>query len=272
LVIIIDMRKTVFIFFVALSALFIVIRLSSKHISDFLESSSRAGIRVESNPAGEVFIDSQAGGKTPYQKEDLKKGDHLVEIKGDSALSWQGYVKLNPGTLTVVNRELSKSSTEASGEIITLEKGEGVSIISSPSGAEVSIDGIIKGKTPTLVDITPGEHQFVLTKGNFLTRSIRSVVTAGFRLNLAVDLAVSEIDLTQIPTDPISSNSSVKVLDTPTGFLRVRSKANQSSVEISRVAPGDVLTLLDEVPNWKKVKLSDGKEGYVSAQYVEKLP
>lgn len=265
------MRKTIFIFLVALSAFLIVIRLSSRELAAFWEKNSRAGLRVDSNPAGEVFVDQVSLGQTPAQKEDLKKGDHLVEIKGES-VNWQGYVKLSTGTLTVVNRELSPDPTDSSGEVISLEKGKGVSIISNPAGAQVLIDGVDKGVAPVLIsDLSLGEHQFLLSKPNFTPRSIRSVLTEGFRLNMAVDLAVSELDMTQIPSVPIKSTTKVRVLNTPTGFLRVRSGANTSSEEIARVSPGDTLTLLEEVPGWKRIKLSSGKEGFVSAQYVEKL-
>ncbi len=265
------MRKTIFIFLVALSTLLIVIRLSSQQLLSFWEKNSRAGVRVDSNPAGEVFIDKLSLGQVPAQKEDSKKGDHLVEIKA-GGLSWQGYVKLTTGTLTVVNRELTEDPTTDSGEIISLEKGQGVSIISNPSGAEVQIDGVVKGVTPLAIsDIIAGEHQFLLAKANFTPRSVRSVLTKGFQLNMIVDLAVSKLDLTQIPSVPIQSTVQVKVLATPTGFLRVREAANISSLEIARVTPGDTLPLLEEVPGWKKVKLGDGKEGFVSAQYVEKI-
>lgn len=265
------MRKTIFIFLVSLSFFLIVFRLSSKHILQFLESNNRSGIRVDTNPAATVLIDKTEVGKTPIQKEDLKKGDRLVEVKSDQGV-WQGYVKLNTGTLTVVNRDLNKNNPSSSGEVITLEKGEGVSVISSPSEADVEVNGVNKGKTPVLLTgLSAGEHLFLISKPNFLTRSIRSVVTDGYRLGINVDLAVAELDVTQVPTTPIQATPMVEVLPTPTGFLRVRSSDNTSSAEVARVFPGDKLQLLEEVPNWKKVKLSDGKEGYVAAQYVRKL-
>lgn len=266
------MRKTIFLFFVSLAFFLIILRFSSAHILQIIDSNNRAGIRVDANPAATVLIDNIELGKTPVQKEDLKQGDHLVQVKVDTG-SWQGYVKLNPGTLTVVNRDLSQTATGSSGEVITLEKGRGLSVISNPSEADVEIDGVSKGKTPLLVqDLSAGEHQFIISKGNFMSRSIRSVETNGYRLNMNIDLAVAELDITQVPTTPIQSTTMVQVLDTPTGFLRVRADANASSAEIGRVAPGDKLPLLGEFPNWKKVKLLDGQEGYISAQYAQKLP
>lgn len=265
------MRKKIFIIFVVISLILLILRLASVRINEYIASTERSGVRVDSNPGGVVYIDSKEWGKTPYQKEDLKKGDHLVEVRGE-ALSWKGYVKLNPGTLTVVNRDLNQSSISASGETISLEKGKGVIVISNPTGADVEIDGTLKGQTPMQIgDLVAGEHQFILSKADFTSRSIRSVITDGYKLNMNVDLAVSEIDITKTPTVPIQTVQQVKVLSTPVGFLRVRAEADVNSEEVGRVSPGDKLPLLSEVSGWKKVRLSDGKEGFVSSQYVEKV-
>lgn len=265
------MRKTVFIFLVCLSTFLLVLRLSLKPLRDYLSVPARAGIRVESIPPALVLLDNQEAGKSPVQKEDLAAGDHLIEIKGE-AMGWKGYVKLNPGTLTVVNRELNKEPSLQSGEVISLEKGQGIAVLSNPTGADVEIDGNLRGRTPlSLPDLSSGEHQFMITKGSFTTRSIRSVMTDGYRLNLVVDLAVSDIDVTKLEAVPIQSTPQIRVLQTPTGFLRVRAQASVNSQEVGRVVPGDKLPLLEELPSWKKVRLADGKEGYVSSQYVEKL-
>lgn len=55
-------------------------------------------------------------------------------------------------------------------------------------------------------------------------------------------------------------------------FLNVRSAMGVGSAQVERLSQGDVLTVL-EIPNagWAKVKLQDGKEGYVSLRYIAKL-
>lgn len=271
------MRKVVVVILIFVSLVVLTIRFATDPLVGLLGLKGRAGLRVESTPKAKVLIDNRAVGTTPFLDENLTEGEYLVSLATlteatDSARgSWQGYVRLNSGTLAVVNRELMTSPAASSGEVITLEKGGGVTIISSPSNAEVMADGRLLGRTPlSLTAIPSGEHQFLISRESFLKRSIRATVVDGFNLTLQVDLAISEADLTKIPTVPMTASQQVVVRQTPTGFLRVRSNPSVESVEIARVLPGDELTLLEEFPNWNRIRLPDGKEGYVSSTYTEK--
>ena len=264
------MKKLVFFTLFLLSIFILSLRFSSV-ASKFLVDKQKAGIKIMSAPeAAEVFIDGVSVGKTPFVDENLKKESVSVKLKSGSA-SWVRDVRLNSGTVTIINRELAEDEASSSGEILTLSKGSGVNIISDPEGAEVEIDGRIYGKTPTFVNIGAGEHIFVLSKNGFLKRSIKALVPAGFTLGLNVDLALSELDLSNLATPNIAVTEKLKVLSTPTGFLRVRDKPNLVGKEIARVLPGDELILLEDLNSWFRVRLTDGKEGYVSSQYVEKL-
>ena len=55
-------------------------------------------------------------------------------------------------------------------------------------------------------------------------------------------------------------------------FLNVRASTDVTSALVERLDQGEVVTVLD-IPNagWAKVKLSDGKEGFVSFRYLAKL-
>jgi hypothetical protein len=183
---------------------------------------------------------------------------------------WEGRIKLKDGTLTVVNRELANDVASASGEVLTLEKGQGVTLLSTPNEAEVEIDGKNYGKTSTLANIPPGQHTFVLSKSGYLKRSIKADVPENFNLTLNVDLALTEADLTDVNTPTITITPKLVVKNTPTGFLRVREKPNLNSKEVAQVKPNDELTLLEEVSTWYRVRLDDGTEGYVSSTYVNK--
>ncbi|MEK9146959.1 MAG: SH3 domain-containing protein, partial [Patescibacteria group bacterium] len=63
----------------------------------------------------------------------------------------------------------------------------------------------------------------------------------------------------------------VKVEKTPQGFLRVRQEPSLSAPEIGRVKTGDELEVIQETKDWVKVQF-EGKQGWVSSQYVKKLP
>lgn len=267
------MRKVILLTLIFLSVIALILRFGTKPLIKALKLEERAGLRVESNKGAKVTIDNKDVGNTPFQDENLSQGEYLVTLKAEegTASAWQGIVKLIGGTLTIVNRELATSQAASSGEVINLEKGKGVTITSSPTSALVFIDSKEIGRTPVSVsDISYGEHQFLISKENFLKRSIRASLVEGYSLTLAVDLAIGEVDLTKVPTTPISSSDQVVVKSTPTGFLRVRAEANLSSSEVSRVKPGDTLVLLEEIPNWNRIRLPDGKEGWVSSAYTEK--
>lgn len=271
------MRRVLLSTLLFLSVFSIFLQLGAPYIKDVLGKGAKSGIRVESNKSVQVFINNEEKGQAPYQDDTLKPGDYLVSLKDSSEASssgstfWEGYAKLNEGTLTIVIRDLADKKETSSGEIISLEKGSGAVITSSPQGAEVFIDGALQGRTPlALPDLVEGEHQFIISKENFLKRSIRSKVINGLSLNLSVDLAISEPDLTQLPTTPISSTQEVTIKSTPTGFLRVRETPSPNGKEIGQVKPKETYVLLEETPSWVRIRLKDSKEGWVSSSYVQK--
>lgn len=264
------MKKTIILLLILLSLIALTLRYGNEFADNFLSKKSSAGVRILSSPTGaRVYLNEMEVGKTPYESSELKGDSYLIKIEEGEA-SWQGKVTLNSGTLTVVNREISKDPSSSSGEILTLEKGKGVTIISNPDGAEVEIDSKFYGKTPLLVDLEPGEHSFALSSPNYLKRSIRASLPEGFHLNLSVDLSLSEADLETFSSPKITETAKVIILATPTGFLRVREKATLSSKEVARVSPGDELVLLEEQTGWFKVRLENGGEGFVSSDYAEK--
>ncbi len=264
------MRKAILLILTFISLVLIVVQFGAKPLVDYLQLEPKAGLRVDANISSKVLVNNQEVGQTPFQKEDFEQGEYLVELKNDKS-SWQGYIKLYPGTLSVVNRELLETKSASSGEVITLEKGSGVTIVSNPLGAQVLVDGKSVGNTPLTVDnLSSGEHTFLLDKSNFLKRSIKVNLTEGYILNLAVDLAISDVDLTNIPTTPIQASAQVVVGKTPSGFLRIRSNPSTNAQEVTRVKDGDTLVLLEELANWDRVRTVDGKEGYVSSAYVTK--
>lgn len=264
------MKKTILLTLVLISVLALAIQLSSAQLKQFFGIDLTSGINITSIPEGAtVFVDDIEVGKTPYEMKDLKAQEYVVKLVKDESL-WQGKVKLIGGSLTLVNRELSKDVSSSAGEVLALEKGKGITLISNPSGSDIEIDGKDYGKTPLSVDISDGDHIIVVGHANYIKRSIKANLPKGYNLTISVDLALSEADLTSVNIPVINTTPMVVVKSTPTGFLRVREKPTTSGKEITRVKPGDELVLLEELGVWYRIKLPDGKEGYVSANYVEK--
>lgn len=264
------MKKTVILILVLISSLLLLVRFADFGLQSFLGAKKVGGINVLSMPSGAtVYLDGAEVGKTPFEDKNLSPGEHKLKIE-KNGFSWQGKVKLMAGTVTVVNRDLAKDSSSSAGETLTLGKGSGITVISSPDGASVEINGKAEGATPVSVKLSSGDYLLTLSRPNYLNRSIRVNLPEGYKLVVFADMALSEADLTAVQTSPITQTPEVSVKDTPTGFLRVRDKPNLSGKEIAQVKPGDTLILLEELSGWFRVRLSDGTEGYVSSSYAEK--
>jgi uncharacterized protein YgiM (DUF1202 family) len=72
----------------------------------------------------------------------------------------------------------------------------------------------------------------------------------------------------------------VQVLDTPTGFLRVRTKPGTLGEEIAEVKPGEIYPYLDEdvASGWLEIEyqeakagLPNGITGWISGDYSKKV-
>lgn len=268
-------KKSGLFLLIILSIVVLALRLTNQFGTSIFKAGEKAGIRILSTPTGAaVYLDDKLMGKTPYEDQSLVAKEYKLKITteatGSAEVAWQGKVKISGGTLAVVNRDLAKDVPSAAGEILTLDKGKGVTVLSTPTGASVEIDGKDYGVTPVLVDVKAGEHTFTMKHNSYLNRSIRAAVPDNFNLIMSVDLALSEADLTNIATLPMTQTPKVVVKATPTGFLRVREKASITSKEVGRVSPGDELILLEEGNGWDKVRLPNGTEGFVSTTYVQK--
>lgn len=264
------MKKFIIWFLVLISLVALLLRFSKDWTQIFFGREQTSGISILSLPSeASVFLDNEEVGKTPYTNKNLDEGNYVVKIDKDGT-KWEGKVKLTSGTISVINRDLASDSASSAGEVLILEKGKGLTVVSNPTDSDVEIDGKSYGKTPITVDIEVGEHTILLSHTNFLKRSIRADLPNGFNLTIAADLALSEADLSSINTTVITQTPGVLVKNTPTGFLRVRDKPNLNGKEIARVTPGETLILLEEMGSWDRIRLSNGEEGYVSSSYVEK--
>lgn len=227
--------------------------------------------------------------------------------KDNNLLPYEEKITINKALLTVVDRKFGSQAT-SEGSIITLspitdkEKAE-ILVLSLPEGAEVLLDNDPVGDTPiTLEDVTASRHELKLRKDGYKEKSIPILTTKGYRLQATVYLGIDETaalsptptpsgspsgTLTPSPTDKAGSptptpkrtgtpspstaakaKGKVKVLETPNGFLRVRSSNSTSSEEVTRLNTGDIVDFISLESGWYQVKLTNGQIGWVSADYV----
>lgn len=279
---------------VILIAVILGIFFGVRYFLNTRQKEGKAGLKVDANPPASVFIDSRFLGRTPYEDR-LEAGEFTLKLipesSSTSAASWQGKVTLQPNILTYVNRELGTSDLNSSGEIISLERLDGkdteVSVVTNPDGANVKIDGEDKGTAPVLLrNVEPGEHEIIVSLAGFLSRSVKVKASAGFKLSAIIQLGILEgsqqneettqkeeesekKDQEKDSTDNIEKPY-VEILDTPTGWLRVRGEPSTTASETGKVNPKEKYPLLEEKSGWYKIKI-DGSEGWISGRYAEKF-
>lgn len=245
------------------------------------KETSVAALQVSATPAATVFLNEQNLGKTPFYSEKLKPGEYtlkLVAEEGTKAATWQGKVKLTGRVLTAVNQRLVSDDLFSSGEVLTLEslknkEGTEIAVFSNPDGALVQLNDEEKGVTPLIIKNVPAsDHRLLVSYPGYQDESLRLKTNKGYRLLANVKLSFLPKDKREetATTSAQIPGPKVKILTTPTGWLRVRTEPSLSASEAAKVKPGESYFLLEEKPGWLKIQYEEKKEGWVSSQYAEK--
>jgi hypothetical protein len=150
---------------------------------------SRAGIEIEASPQADVYINDQKVGQTPYEDMTLEGGRYTIRLVADD-LEYEKKIDIEPGTVYYINRELSNQPNQEAGEIVYLENGvTGIGIISTPTSANITLDGQDKGETPSSIqDISQGDHEIVIAKPGYESRVIPIKIVDGKRVIVEAQL------------------------------------------------------------------------------------
>lgn len=244
----------------------------------------KGALQVTSVPNSEVFLDGKSIGKTPLCLCELPQliqvGEYDLKLvpQGSEFKEYTQKIKIYQGVLTVVDRTFDKQSSAASGSLITLSsipdknKSE-LMIISFPSGAQVVLDSNIAGSTPLLLEnVTASDHEIKVIKDGYREKVVKVKTVPGKRLEATVSLGVRTDLAKETPkASPAASLvTKIVILDTPTGFLRVRESDSLSSAQVTTVSPGEKFDLVSEKAAWYEIKLPDGKTGWVSSEFAKK--
>lgn len=280
-------------FLLPIVATLLILIISGLIVKNLFFKPSDAGLKVDANPAGIVYLDGKEVGRTPYESEKLSSGEKAVKIVPEQTFGnlspWEIKVKLVSGALAVVKKDFAEDETQSSSYIITMEpivdkKSSSLLIVSIPDSAVVKLDNESKGFTPVSLDkLTEGDKTITLTAPDFTEKTINAKLYNGFKTIINVTLAQSivteVVELTPTPslfvsvtptpkvtgkitptptgklklTPTIPVKPYVEIKATETGWLRVRAEASKTSLEIGRVNPGEKYSLLDEVTGWYKI-------------------
>ena len=246
----------------------------------------KGALQATSIPESQVFLNGEYVGKTPLCLCDLPQllrvGDHnikLVPLK-DGLKTFEQKITIYKGVLTVVDRTFDAQASISSGSVITLSQidekdNSQLLVISFPNKAQVILDSNPTGTTPLLLkEITSSDHEIKIIKDGYKEKIIKVKTISGKRLEATVALGI-KADITKEENKTSSPSASsitpkVLILDTPTGFLRVRVSDSVSADQVATVNPGDKLDLISEKDEWFEVRLSSGSTGWISATYARK--
>ncbi|MGA3165438.1 MAG: PEGA domain-containing protein [Terriglobia bacterium] len=155
-------------------------------------------LEVTSNVTGaQVTIDGQSllGWVAPHKFTDLTPGHHTVYASKPGYRSFQQGVEVKAGRPLTVAATLSVPSSE-------------VSLLTSPPGAEVAIDGKRYGSSPVRTTLPPGEHTYSVSHAGF------EPLTGSLTLN-DQDNVTKNVELH--PVAPKAPGPNVQLATTPPG-------------------------------------------------------
>ena len=336
----------------------------------------RGFIQVDITPNAEVLLNGTSIGNSPFQKKDLPIGKYTITIKSDvstmpnnpneepgsKSVELKQIIELEASAVTTVKYELTPNEQFYSGEILSLRKGAGLSILTKPENSEVFVDGESLGSSPFSQIIEPGVHTIKISKAGYISREIGVNIEQGFRLTANVTLSLNPYpqtkklsekdkftiydlssDNSKLNTDYniwsealwhfqtsgskvpkkfsvlIDENgkvytlisdyskkktvavgylsgtpgklsdkakktwedltggksksevsSKILILDTPNGFLNVRSGPNTNNNILAKINSGETFNLVGEEKDWYKIIYASAKEGWIFSQYADK--
>lgn len=263
-------------------------------VSFFLNRQTGKGaLLVTSTPESNVYLDGKLVGKTPFciatenckNQAGINIGDHEVRLSPVDVTypAYNTKININKLTLTVIDRTFENNG-ESTGTVIGLtpltdEKTAQIQVTSFPDKVNIFLDENPVGITPlVLTQISQSDHDLRLTLDGYQDKILKIKTTLGFQTNLVASLGIKP-DLSDLSASSASavmpgvlSVARVLILDTPTGFLRVRENNSLTSSEIARIKPGELYELVDEKNDWFEIKLSSpsGELGWISSQYAIK--
>lgn len=285
------MKKIVFIVIPALLIVILIV-LFIQYTNN--RRSQKGALQVTSSTESKVYLNNKYIGNTPVSKTDpddmIQAGNYNIRlVPADPVFSeYQEKITISPGILTVVDRRFRKGAL-SEGYVISLtplsDKAVAeLEVISFPVDSKIELDANEIGKTPLLYKKpTESDHLLKINKNGYREKTVRIRTPKGYRLTVIAYLGASSmIDEEPLPTISPSNTppdatasatpSSTKaiILDTPTGFLRVRATYDLSGAIITTVSPGDTFPLIGEQGDWFEIRLPDGRTGWISSQYAKK--
>ncbi len=211
----------------------------------------KASFQILSSPPGAtVVLNGQTVGVTPYNADNLEWGNYKVLVKLNGYIPSERIVIADAEQMTPVTINLVKESGA-------------VKIMSLPDQADVLIDGVLKGKTPLVVDqLAVGLHSVVLKKPGYsdMTRDIviEFGVQKDFSFTLVSDMGV--LDVMSVPDSADLYINGSYIGKTPQKNLTIARGAHQILLRKEGYADhSEAITIIPGLPAVKNISLAQQK-------------
>ncbi|WP_135257516.1 PEGA domain-containing protein [Thermus caldilimi] len=153
-----------------------------------------ATLVVDSRPAGaEVYLDGRLSGRTPVSLQ-VNPGRHEVELRLSGYQPYRVTVNPRPGERVQVFAQLVSEPRQGT-----------LAVTSSPSGAEVYVEGALRGRTPLSLSLPEGRYAVELRLSGYEPYQATVQVRRGETTRLDVRL------------NPISRTGTLLLESSPTG-------------------------------------------------------
>ncbi len=220
-------------------------------------------LSVSSNPSGAiVYIDGVYKGVSPLTVT-LAAGSHSIRMVMSGYNSWSGSTTVNAGQTTSVSAKLDPTVTYGY-----------LSVSSSPSNADVYINGVYKGDTSFTIGLNPGTYQVMVKKSGYTSYSTTATVNTGTTTSVSANLQPSANAYVQIASYP--SGAAVYIDGSYVGNTQYSTASNPNYLNAGSFTPGTSHTLLFTLDNYNAYStsfiLSSGETRTISATLVPVTP
>jgi hypothetical protein len=179
-----------------------------------ITSTSGASVSMDSNGMGLI----PSGGTLVLYN--VANGNHIFKLTATGYNEWMNTVYIQPNTRTNIAAPLTPVGINPT----PIPSTGGISISSTPTGAEVFMDNLFRGYTPTtLTDITPGEHSVILKYTGYVDYSTTVTVNSGVTSPL-------DVRMNSAPTPtPKSALSPAIVIGSLAAFIAISATLRRRS-------------------------------------------
>ncbi len=163
-------------------------------------------IRVWSSPSGaDIYLDGVYQGLTGsnwFWIYEVSAGYHTIRLEKSRYEDYTETVYVSAGTTSVSDAGSVYACHAASVYATLTQEADSISVSSTPSGADIYLDGVYKGTTPTTIsDASPGSHTLKLEKYGYDEWLTSVHVTSGVTESITGHLTAADVSSPAIRID-----------------------------------------------------------------------